>query len=261
VTTPMNRDELKVRCEALAGVGDTAAAATLDVLARNDCLEEKNKLLAEANLKLSNENASFKWEGKEPMGPEVRKRLEALEYIYTKLCGTMTLAWELLTNDPVQGVAAAATPPKSVVEDHGYGKFGVTGVVGPSSPSGIPGGPQLTPEDVARGTVMEFVGVLHNGRPIGDAAPQEAARVPRPQPSAERGRSTGVGSEAPSVEEARAVASLSKEFGISDHEARAVVGSRKNMGLPVAVDPAVTQVAPVAAAGSYDKAAKTDAAP
>ena len=255
MTTPMNRDELKVRCEALAGVGDTAAAATLDVLARNEWLEEKNKLLAEANRKLSNENALFKWEGKEPMGPEVRKRLENLEYIYTKLCGIMTVARELLTKDPVPGVAAAATPglaPEDVAK--------VAAAAGVTNLSPM----NQAARDVgvsSDATIREFVGVLHNGRPIGDVAPQEAARVPPPQPSAERGRSTEVRSEGPSVEEIKAVAGLAKDFGIDFNEARAVAGSRKNMGLPVAVDPAVTQVTPTAPAGSYDKAAKADAAP
>lgn len=341
MTTPMSRDELKTRCEALAGVGDTAAAATLLVLeelaaaatsaemaewhwkkevvirdkriaalesklraeplaVRNAFLEEKNRELAYGNVKrnatiseLKNEVAErdkkieelqellARAELRNPQedqkqGNKLTRQTADFRYIVDKIRNTIALADGLLGTSSKPEVAlggrAKESPDVFMIDGRivdldavAKGEYEPEKVVAAATKQErlekvVNEVLKRAGRDIAtrdQEMVSEFVGVLLNGRPIGDATPSEPARVPRPQPAAERGRTDGK-TEGPSVEEAGAIASLAKEFGISDNEARAVAGSRKNMGLPVEVDPAVTQITPTGPAGAYDKAIKND---
>jgi hypothetical protein len=253
----MPREELKTRCTALAGIGDTAAAATLVALEELDGWQKRaemsqwhwqeevtarEKRIGELEDELAKQAVPLP--GALAPSEKLKKQAEDFRYVVDKIKTTLTLADTLLqgctlTRDTVPGVR---TDDLTTVKD----------------------GLKTAPEDgvkvaaaATRETIAEFQGVLLNGRPIGDAPPAEPARVPQPQPMAERGRSPDVTPQA-TPEESRAVAALAKEFGVSDNEARAVVRTRKNMGLPPAMDAAVIQNVPTGPAGAYDKGPKKD---
>lgn len=95
----MTLQELKVRCEALASVGDRQAQATLELMKRNADLYEKNKSLAEANLKLHNENSTLKFHATGQAQAEELTRLRKAEsnaaYILFKIGQTINLAMDM----------------------------------------------------------------------------------------------------------------------------------------------------------------------
>jgi hypothetical protein len=275
----VTHDELKVRCEALATVGDQQAAATLDLMrelqatAKLSCdnleklRDSKNEEIAKLKERVR-EMQSGNMAGGEV---DVRQRLMDTEYILSRIRGTMTLADSLLrgalTRDRVMPPESVATgrdsQPKSDLQkllDKGHI---IVDTLGPHCMEE----PLLPPDHAAVAKKREptrpieepsaaFEGVKINGQRVEDLSPVPTANVPLPRQMGDNRLKQPDTPRAATPEETAAVAAVAREFGVSDTEARSIQQTRKNMGLPPTVDAAVTRANTDKPAGSYDKTPK-----